>query len=87
MAYSYTGPKTSLDVVTYSALQANDAKEISKLVEISQTSGIFFLDLKTGSGSESAYDDMPSIIKAQRKFFSRNAEEKWEYADDHPSRG
>ena len=87
MAYSYPGPKISLDVVNYSALRANDAKEISKLVEISQTSGIFFLDLKTGSANGGAYDDMPSLIEAQRKFFSRDAEQKLEYADDHQSRG
>lgn len=87
MAYSYPGPKITLDVVKYSALQANDSKEISKLVEISQTSGIFFLDLKTGSASGAAYDDMPSVIEAQRKFFSRDAEQKLEYADEHPSRG
>lgn len=87
MTYSYPGPKITLDVVKYFALQANDSKEISKLVKISQTSGIFFLDLKTGSASGGAYDDMPSVIEAQRKFFSRDAEQKLEYADEHPSRG
>ncbi|KAJ4346010.1 hypothetical protein N0V95_005793 [Ascochyta clinopodiicola] len=87
MAYSYLGPKISLDVVNYSAVQANDAEEIRKLVEISQASGIFFLDLKTGSTSGGAYDDMPSVIEAQRRFFSRDAEQKLEYADEHPSRG
>ena len=87
MAYSYPGPKIALDVVNYSALQANDPKEIGKLVDISQTSGIFFLDLQTGSVSGGAYDDMPSVIEAQRKFFSRDAEQKLEYADEHPSRG
>ena len=87
MTYSYPGPKVALEVVNYSALQANDPKEISKLVEISQTSGIFFLDLKTGSASGGAYDDMPSVIEAQRKFFSRDPEQKLEYADEHPSRG
>jgi isopenicillin N synthase-like dioxygenase len=87
MEYFYPGPKISLDVVEYSALQANDAKEVCKLVEISQKSGIFFLDLKTGSASGTVYEDMPSVIEAQRKFFSQDAEQKLEYADDHPSRG
>lgn len=87
MAYSYPGPKIALDVVKYFALQTDDPEEIRKLVEISQTSGIFFLDLKTGSASGGAYDDMPSVIEAQRKFFSRDAEQKLEYADEHPSRG
>lgn len=87
MEYSHTGRKISLDVISYSALQANDAEEIRRLVEITQAAGIFFLDLKTGSASGGDYDDMPSVIEAQRKFFSQNAEQKLDYADDHPSRG
>jgi hypothetical protein len=87
MAINVQNKKVLLEIINYARLQAQDTNEIKKLLKICQISGIFFLDLETGSSDLGFYDDMSSVIAAQQKFFARRKTEKMEFATDLPNRG
>lgn len=68
----------SLAVVSYEKLANHDKKEIDKVVQASQTAGMFYLDLKR-SPIEQVLDDVPVIYNISNGFFnlpSENAEKK-----------
>jgi isopenicillin N synthase-like dioxygenase len=87
MAIDYQSKRITLDVIDYARVQRQDDQEIQKLLQICQTSGIFFLDLQDAQSDVQVYDDMSTVIAAQRKFFARSKTDKMMFADESPSRG
>lgn len=67
----------SLAVVDYEALANKDAAKIQKLVQASQTMGMFYLDLR-GPRTKAIFEDVPTIFKTGHEFFSlpQDSEEK-----------
>jgi hypothetical protein len=75
-----------LQVLSYERLLARDSEEVQKLVDISCSSGIFFLDLR-GSSAKDFLADQLAIIQAQRIFFAQESKAKLAYASDLEGRG
>ena len=59
----------SLSVIDYEALANKDAAEIQKLVQASQTVGMFYLNLE-GPKAKTIFEDMPLIFQAAHDFFN-----------------
>lgn len=67
----------TLAVIDYESLVNKGSAEIRKLVNASQTEGMFYLDLR-GPRTNSIVDDVPQLLKASNEFFGlpQNCEEK-----------
>ena len=78
----------SLAVVDYEALANKDAAEIQKLVQASQTMGMFYLDLR-GPRTKAIFEDVSTIFKTGREFFNlpRDSEEKTQALREGMERG
>ncbi|KAI9667880.1 MAG: hypothetical protein M1821_000699 [Bathelium mastoideum] len=78
----------SLATVSYEAIANRDAGEIQKLVQASQTVGMFFLDLR-GPRTKAVFEDMPILFKTGNKFFNLppNSEEKTQSLREGMERG
>ena len=78
----------SLAVIDYEALANKDAAEIQKLVQASQTMGMFYLDLR-GPRTKAIFEDVSTIFKTGREFFSlpRGSEEKTQALREGVERG
>ena len=78
----------SLAVVDYEALANKDAVEIQKLVQASQTMGMFYLDLR-GPRTKAIFEDVSTNFKTGRKFFNlpQDSEEKTQALREGMERG
>lgn len=78
----------SLAVVDYEALANKDATEIQKLVQASQTTGMFYLDLR-GPRTKVVFEDVPTIFKIGRDFFNlpQDSDEKTQALREGMERG
>ena len=80
--------KASLAVVDYEALANRDAAEIQKLVQASQTMGMFYLDLR-GPRTKAIFEHVSTIFKTGRGFFNlpRDSKEKTQALREGLERG
>jgi len=78
----------SLAVVSYEALANKDAAEIQKLVQASQTVGMFYLDLR-GPRTKTIFEDVPIIFRTGHEFFNlpQDSEEKTQSLREGMERG
>ncbi|KAL8710450.1 MAG: hypothetical protein Q9225_007281 [Loekoesia sp. 1 TL-2023] len=78
----------SLAVVDYEALADKDATQIQKLVQASQTMGMFYPDLR-GSKTKAIFEDVPTIFKTGHAFFNlpQGSEEKTQSLREGMERG
>ncbi|KAL9125045.1 MAG: hypothetical protein Q9217_005696 [Psora testacea] len=78
----------SLAVVDYEALANKDATEIQKLVQASQTTGMFYLDLR-GPRTKAIFEDVQTIFKTGHDFFNlpQDSDEKTQTLREGMERG
>ena len=78
----------SLAVVDYEALANINAAEIQKLVQASQTMGMFYLDLR-GPRTRAVFEDVQTIFKTAHEFFNlpQDSEEKTKALREGMERG
>ncbi|ROV89518.1 hypothetical protein VSDG_08493 [Cytospora chrysosperma] len=78
----------SLAVVNYEKLASRDAAEVQKLVQASQTVGMFYLDLR-GPRTQAIFEDVPTIFKTGHEFFTlpQQSEEKTQSLREGMERG
>ena len=78
----------SLAVVDYEAVANKDAAEIRKLVDASQTKGMFYLDLR-GPRTKAILEDVPTILKTGHRFFNlpQDSKEKTQALREGMERG
>ena len=78
----------SLAVVDYEALANKDTAEMQKLLQASQTMGMFYLDLR-GPSTNAIFEDVPAIFKTGHGFFSlpQDSEEKTQAFREGMERG
>lgn len=89
MAINTPSEKTaSLAVVDFEALGNKDSAEIQKLVQASQTAGMFYLDLR-GPRTKAIFEDVPIIFETGHEFFNlpQGSEEKTQCLREGMERG
>ena len=75
-----------LQVLSYDLLHARNKKEVPKLLSSASEIGMFFLDLG-GEETGILIDNLPPIIDAQRRFFTRNEGAELSSSSDLLARG
>ncbi|KAH6970318.1 hypothetical protein DER45DRAFT_609020 [Fusarium avenaceum] len=83
---SPTSKLPELEVIDFELIKQRDSTEIQKLVRISSTTGIFFLDLR-GPSSKQTLVNLKAIYEAEDEFFNRPLSEKLVHHEDGLNRG
>ncbi|KAF5566450.1 2og-fe oxygenase family [Fusarium phyllophilum] len=86
MSNNQDAKSLQLEVIDFELIKKRDPEEIRRVVEISSTTGIFFLDLR-GPSSKETLANLKTIYKAEDDFFNRPLGEKFIYHEGGTNRG